>query len=264
MEHPLTYVTYELAGGHIGLFDAEDPRHAAKWLLRRRGKLASNFAECGAHIRTDPTMPGPNFQMLFGPGFFYEHGLVTWDAPAVTIGLSYIAPTSRGTVRIRSADASRKPAITYNMLSGDSELEEMIDAVQRAREIAAAAPVSSMIGVEITPGSEVRSREEIAAWIRATCQHTYHPSCTARIGSAPDGALDSQLRVHGIEGLRVADCSAMPTVTRGNTHAPTVMIGERCAELVRRGDRGSPAAGAETTAAPYASATAGTSQLAPS
>ncbi len=88
MEHPLVYVTHELKPGNVGLFDAEDPKYALKWLLFRRGKLASNFAETGAHIRTDPTMPAPNFQFLFGAGFFFEHALVSWDAPAAVIGVS--------------------------------------------------------------------------------------------------------------------------------------------------------------------------------
>jgi choline dehydrogenase len=233
MEHPLVYVNHELADGQVGLFDAEDPKYAAKWLLLRRGKLASNFAECGAHIRTDPTMPAPNFQILFGAGFFLEHGLVTWDAPAAVMGLSLIAPRSHGTVRIRSADPGRKPAVTYNMLSEQSELDEMIDAVERAREIAASAPARAVLKSEITPGAHIRTREEIADWIRSSCQHTYHPSCTARIGSPTDGVVDAELRVHGVERLRIADCSVMPTVIRGNTHAPTVMIAERCAELLR-------------------------------
>ena len=234
MEHPIVYATYELAGGHVGLFDAEEPRQLVTWLLRHRGKLTSNVAECGAHIRTDPTMPAPNFQILFAPAFFFEHGLVSWDAPAATIACSYIAPRSRGHVRIRSADPARKPLVHYNMLSTDDEMQEMVDAVERAREIAAAGPARRALGAEITPGPTVRSRDEIAEWVRATCQHTYHPSCTARIGGPEDGVVDPELRVHGIEGLRIADASVMPTVIRGNTHAPTVMIAERCAELVRR------------------------------
>jgi choline dehydrogenase len=242
MEHPLVYVNHELASGNVGMFDAEDPKYALQWLLMRRGKLASNFAECGAHIRTDPTMPAPNFQLLFGAGFFFEHALVSWDAPAGVIGLSLIAPRSRGTVRIRDADPLRKPAVTYNMLSEQSEMDEMIDGVERAREIAATGRARAVLADEITPGTDVRTREQIAAWIRTTCQHTYHPACTARIGSPQDGAVDSELRVHGVERLRIADCSVMPTVTRGNTHAPTVMIGERCAEFIRR-----PAAGAYAT-----------------
>ncbi|HTX46976.1 MAG TPA: GMC oxidoreductase, partial [Solirubrobacteraceae bacterium] len=253
MEHPLVYVNHELATGHVGMFDAEEPKHALKWLLTRRGKLASNFAECGAHIRTDPTMPAPNFQLLFGAGYFFDHGLMSWDAPAGVIGLSLIAPRSRGTVRIRDADPTRKPAVTLNMLSEQSEMDEMIDAVQRAREIAATGPARAVLAEEITPGQNIRTREEIAAWIRTTCQHTYHPACTARIGSPQDGAVDPDLRVHGVERLRVADCSVMPTVIRGNTHATAVMIGERCAEFVRR-----PAAG--TASAEPTPVTAGESR----
>ena len=247
MEHPLVYVTHELAEGQVGMFDAEEPKYALKWMLMRRGKLASNFAETGGHIRTDPTMAAPNFQMLFGAGFFFEHGLVTWDAPAGVIGLSYIAPRSRGTVRIRSADPGRKPAVVLNMLSEQSEMDEMTDAVERAREIAATGPARAVLAGEITPGPQVRTREEIAAWIRTTCQHTYHPSCSARIGSPEDGVVDPELRVHGIERLRIADCSVMPTVTRGNTHAPAVMIGERCAELIRRRGVGAAAEPASAT-----------------
>jgi choline dehydrogenase len=121
-----------------------------------------------------------------------------------------------------------------NLLAEQSEMDEMIDAVNRTREIAAAAPARAILADEITPGADVKTREQIAAWIRTTCQHTYHPSCTARIGSPQDGVVDPELRVHGIERLRIADCSVMPTIPRGNTHAPAVMIGERCAELLRR------------------------------
>ncbi|MEV6558182.1 GMC family oxidoreductase N-terminal domain-containing protein [Nocardia sp. NPDC051756] len=233
MEHPLVYLTYELAGNHTGLFDAEDTRHLKNWLLHRRGKLASNVAECGAHLRTDPVMAAPNIQALLAPAFFYNHGAMSWDRPAATVGLSYIAPRSRGTVRIRSNDPTRKPAVTYNMLSTQSEMDEMIDAIELARTITTAAPAQGLLGAEITPGAEVRSRDELAAWIRTTAQHTYHPSCSARIGAPGDGVLDTRLRVHGVEGLRVADASAMPTITRGNTNAAAIMIGERCAEFIR-------------------------------
>ncbi|MGX1806085.1 GMC family oxidoreductase [Nocardia sp. NPDC055321] len=232
MEHPLVYLTYELTG-HVGLFDAQEPRHLATWLLRRRGKLASNVAECGAHLRTDPTMAAPNIQALFAPAFFYNHGAMSWDAPAATIGLSYIAPRSRGTVRIRGNDPSRKPAVSYNMLSTQSEMDEMVDAVELARTITSAPGARTLLGAEITPGAGVRSRADIADWIRTTVQHTYHPTCSARIGTPAQGVVDSQLRVHGIERLRVADASVMPTIIRGNTNAAAIMIGERCADFTR-------------------------------
>jgi len=235
MEHPLVYTTYELSGANVGLFDAEDAKHLATWLLRRRGKLASNVGETGAHVRTDPSMPAPNFQLIFAPGFFYDHGAMAWDVPAATIAASYIAPTSRGSVRVRSNDPTRKPRVTYNMLSSQAEMDEMVDAVELARQIAATGSGRKVLGAEITPGPDVQTRDEIAAWVRTTVQHTYHPACTARIGSADDAVVDPSLRVHGIDGLRIADTSVMPTVIRGNTAAPATMIGERCADMIRIG-----------------------------
>ncbi|MFC9555980.1 GMC family oxidoreductase [Rhodococcus sp. NPDC056960] len=232
MEHPLVYTTYELTGGHIGIADATKPKYLLEWLLRRRGKLTSNVAETAAHVRTDAAMPAPNFQCLFAPGYFYDHGQMAWDVPAATIAMSYIAPRSRGTVRIRSNDPTRKPRVAYNMLSTRAEMDEMIDAVDLARDIAATGPARAVLGTEITPGRDVRTRDEVEAWIRTSVQHTYHPACTARIGTPDDGVVDPQLRVHGVEGLRVADTSVMPTIIRGNTNAPAIMIGERCADFL--------------------------------
>jgi choline dehydrogenase len=85
---------------------------------------------------------------------------------------------------------------------------------------------------ELNPGASLHGADDLTAWLRATAEHEYHPSCTCRIGSPETGVVDAELRVHGVEGLRVADASVMPRVTSGNTHAPTVMIGERCADLV--------------------------------
>lgn len=233
MEHPLASVCYELADGYIGLADATDPKYLAQWLSRRRGKLTSNIAEGAIHFRTDASMPAPNIQALLSPSFFYNHGHTSWDAPAATIALSYIGSRSCGQVRIRSTDPRRKPAVTYNMFSEESELDEMVDAVEFARAVAANAQNSGVLRAEITPGDGVRSRDEIKDWIRTSVQHTFHPSCTARIGSPTDGVVDPKLRVHGVDGLRIADTSIMPTIVRGNTHAPAVMIGERCSDFIK-------------------------------
>ena len=233
MEHPVAYCTWELTGGEVGLADAEEPRHLAEWLLLGRGKLASNVAETGGFWRSDSSLPAPDLQLYFAPAYFVEHGLQTWDAPALTIALSYVAPESRGSVLVRSADPLRKPAVRLNLLASDREMDAMVRGIELAREIAASAPVREVADIEICPGAPVKTRPEIVAWLRASAQHTYHPACSVRIGREGEGALDDELRVHGVEGLRVADCSAMPTVIRGNTHAPAVMIGERCAQLVR-------------------------------
>jgi choline dehydrogenase len=120
------------------------------------------------------------------------------------------------------------------MLSQEAEVDAYLRAIERVREIAATPPLASLLGEELNPSAQMRTREELTAWLRATCEHTYHPSCTCRIGTPEEGVVDSELCVHGIEGLRVADASVMPRVTSGNTHAPTVMIAERCAELMLR------------------------------
>jgi choline dehydrogenase len=233
MEHPLASVCYELAEGYTGLSEAQEPKYLAQWVTRRRGKLTSNIAEGAIHFRTDASMPAPNIQALLSPSFFYNHGLTSWDAPAATIALSYIGSRSCGQVRIRSNDPRRKPAVTYNMFSTELELDEMVDAVEFARAVAANAQNSGVLRAEITPGDGVRTRDEIKRWIRTSVQHTFHPSCTARIGSPTDGVVDPKLRVHGVDGLRIADTSIMPTIVRGNTHAPAVMIGERCSDFIK-------------------------------
>jgi choline dehydrogenase-like flavoprotein len=119
------------------------------------------------------------------------------------------------------------------MFSNEHELDEMADAIDMARDIASIARKNGAFGAQMTRGDGVCTRDEIKEWIRAEVQHTYHPSCTARIGSPTDGIVDPQLRVHGVSGLRVADTSVMPTIVRGNTNAPAIMIGERCSDCIK-------------------------------
>jgi choline dehydrogenase len=143
-----------------------------------------------------------------------------------------IGPASRGTVRLRSSDPEDHPRIRGNILSQQSEVDAMLRAIELVRDIASRAPFSEHVVEELNPSSILKDREELTAWLRATCEHEYHPKCTCRIGPPEQGVVDPELRVHGVEGLRVADASVMPTITSGNTHAPTVMIAERCSDFV--------------------------------
>jgi choline dehydrogenase-like flavoprotein len=232
MDHPLYTVNYETSAKGT-LESAESPRHLADYFLRRRGLLTSNIPECGGFIHTRAGDAAPAMQLMCCPGFFQSHGQQRHHRPGFTIACSLVGSLSRGTVRLRSADPKAKVATTYNYFAERADMDAMVDAIEVARDIAAAAPLRGITGREIHPGESAYSRFELEQKVRREVEHTYHPACTARIGTEADGVVDAQLRVHGVDGLRVADASVFPTVPHGNTHAPTVMVGEKAAELMR-------------------------------
>ena len=141
-------------------------------------------------------------------------------------------PESAGNIHIRSADPFMPPAINYNFLATENDRRVAVAAVRRAREIVGAPPLRNLIGKEITPGSRVNSDAEILDHIRAKGSTTYHPVGTCKMGHDPMAVVDDKLRVHGMTGLRVADASIMPTIVSGNTSIPTMMIGEKCADMI--------------------------------
>ena len=233
-EHPFALVNWRSRDDDT-LDDAANPRYLLPWLVAGRGKLSSNIAEAAIHWRSDPGLAAPDFQIVFGPVYFWEHGFRKTGAPALSAGLAYIGPSSRGSVRLRSADPGDHPRILNNMLGQDSEMDAMLRALDFVRDVASRAPFAQHVREELNPSSQLRTRTELTQWIRATCEHEYHPTCTCRIGTPQDGVVDPELRVHGVPGLRVIDASVMPRVTSGNTNAPTLMIAERGAELILSG-----------------------------
>jgi choline dehydrogenase len=231
MEHPMAFVNWRTRAKGT-LHDAADPRNLLPWLVAGKGKLSSTIAEAAVHWRSDASLPAPDFQLLFAPVYFWEHGFRKRGTPALTIGAAYLRPESRGSVRLRSADPADHPRILNNSLTSEGEVDACLRAIELIREIASRPPLNGLLEEELNPGPSLRGRDELESWLRATCEHEYHPSCTCRIGSPEDGVVDAELRVHGVGGLRVADTSVMPRVTSGNTHAPTLMIGEKCADLL--------------------------------
>jgi choline dehydrogenase len=235
-EHPLTLVNWELTAGHVGLFDAKKPKYLLEWLTQHGGKLSSNVAEAVAHVKTLPDLRDPDFQLLFGPTFFWENGAVEHPVPCAVIGQSYWTPASEGWVRAATSDPRSKPHVALNMFAEQSDVDAMIRAIRLAREIAATAPLTDVLGKEVTPGAAVQTDAELEEWVRNHAEHTYHPSCTARMGAEGEGVLDERLRVRGVSGLRVADTSALPRITHANTNAPAILVGEKCAEFIRAGN----------------------------
>lgn len=233
MDHPMYLCNWDSTAKGT-LAGAQSPVQLVNYLARRRGMLTSNVGEVGAFFNTHTAGEAPDMEILAAPGFFHNHGFDTHDGPAFAMGASLVGPKSRGHVRLGSADPLAKPAITFNYLADRADMDAMVAAVERIRTIASMPQLRAITRSELFPGSAVRSRAELEAAIRRDVEHTYHPACTARIGSEADGVVDSSLRVHGIAGLRVADASVFPTITRGNTHAPTVMVGEKAADLIRQ------------------------------
>ncbi len=224
-EHPMALVNWRCRTDDT-LDDAASPRYLLPWLLAGRGKLSSNIAEAALHWRSDPALRAPDFQIVFGPVYYWEHGFRKHATPALSAGLAYIGPSSRGHVRLGSADPDEHPRIFNNMLGDEGEMDAMLRALELVRDVASRPPFSTRIQEELNPSATLSTRRELTDWLRATCEHEYHPSCTCRIGSPQEGVVDPDLRVHGVDGLRVIDTSVMPRITSGNTHAPTVMIAE--------------------------------------
>jgi choline dehydrogenase len=232
-DHPFITLIWEVSDQQT-LYGAERPRALAEWLLRRSGPLSSTVAEVVAFVRSRPGLHAPDIQFHMGAAYYEDHGAETYDGNCAVIAPVLVSPAARGQVWLRSPDPSDKPCILTNALSAAEDVESLIAGMRLAREIAAHEPLAQVVLKELKPGSAVADREELEADLRRRLMLIYHPVGTARMSdTAPDAVVDSQLRVHGLRGLRVVDASVMPVIPRGNTNAPTIMIAERAADLIR-------------------------------
>ncbi|BAH51827.1 GMC family oxidoreductase [Rhodococcus opacus] len=230
-DHPLTPTVWALAPGHVGFADVGNPKWLLQWLFRRRGKLTSNGGEAVAHIRSIPGLSACDFQLVFTPGDALADPRDRKFRSALSVLHSYWTPESRGTVLIRSSNLATPPAIRTNLLGERDDIDALARALERTREIIATEPVASTVERELLPGPG----SDIEAFIRDNTTTMSHPACSVAMGSEADSPLDEKLRVRGVDNLRVADASALPRIPRANTNAPTIMIGERCADFLLTG-----------------------------
>jgi choline dehydrogenase len=230
-DHPLVPVVWNVRSGR-SLIRAESPSGYAQWFGARRGPLTSNLAEAGLFTRSAPELPEPDLQMHFLPVKFWKQAEVDPDVDAFTAAVVLVHVHSRGSVRLRSADPTWSPAIDAGYLTDERDLDALVRGVEKARDIAGAGPLASVLADEWSPGGTVRGREALRASVRDTLESLYHPVSSCRMGTDDEAVVDSQMRVRGIEGLRVVDASVMPTLVRGNTNAPTMMLAERAADLI--------------------------------
>ena len=233
-DHPYVVTVFDSKIGG-SLADAEHPKYLVQWLFKGTGPLASNVAEALAFVRSRPGLPAPDLQYHFAPAFFVEHGFEEYKEHAMTVAPALISPKSRGQLWLRSANPLDKPAILTNTLEDPEDVAALVHGVKLAREIAHTGPLAEATGAELRPGAEYVSDDEIEAAIRRQVELLYHPVGTCRMGASDDddAVLDPELRVRGIEGLRVADASVMPLIPGGNTNAPVIMVAERAADLIR-------------------------------
>src|SRR3954449_8694107 len=231
-DHPLVPVVWNVRSGK-SLFRAESPSGYAKWFAARRGPLTSNLAEAGLFTRSNPDLAEPDLQFHFLPVKFWKQAEIDPDVDAFTAATVLVHVHSRGSVRLRSADPTWAPAIDAGYLTDERDLDALVTGMERARDIASVGPLAGVLAEEWSPGGAVRGREALRAKARETLESLYHPVGSCRMGTDVDAVVDPQLRVHGVDGLRVADASVMPTLVRGNTNAPTIMIAERASDLIR-------------------------------
>ncbi len=187
----------------------------------------------GVAVQSSANLPAADLQFIFGPLYYLNHGFTRPKGHGYSIGPTLIRPESRGGITLRSPDPLQPPAIQPNYFSADADLHVLIEGVRLGRRLGLAKAFDTFRGAEVYPGPAAQDDEAIAEYIRETCETLYHPVGTCKMGTDAMAVVDPRLRVLGVEGLRVVDASIMPTIIGGNTNAPTIMIAEKAADLIR-------------------------------
>jgi choline dehydrogenase len=203
-----------------------------KYILFRSGPLSIGINQAGAFVRTRPELTTPDLQFHFAALSADMPGAPLHDFSGFTSSVCQLHPQSRGAIMIKSVDPLEPPAMQPNYLSTEADRQTVVAGLKVARKIAASPALQSYIVDEYMPGKDVQSDEELLEFARNTGVTIFHPSGTCKMGSDPAAVVDERLRVHGVQGLRVVDCSIMPTLVSGNTHAPVVMIAEKAADMI--------------------------------
>jgi choline dehydrogenase len=207
------------------------------YMLFRRGPLTVAAGHAAAFVRTRPELKRPDAQLYYINFSTAKRGGTLHPWSGFTISVSQLQVESRGSLRIKSADPRAAPAIRYNYLATENDRRVMVEGLKVARRIAAAAPLSGYIVKEEFPGAAVQTDEDLLAVVRQSGETVFHPTSTCRMGTDPRSVVDSQLRVRGVEGLRVADASVMPSVVSGNTNAAVIAMAEKAADLIHSNQR---------------------------
>jgi choline dehydrogenase len=213
-------------------------REIGRYAATGRGALTFGVTTAMVFCRSREGLASPDLQLLFTPGSYDPEGIGRLERePGMTIVVCAVRPDSRGTIMARSADPLQPPSIRPNYLSAASDEQVLLSGSRHARRIFAASPLARHSATETMPGSAISSDDALIDFMHGAGINLHHPVGTCRMGEDPMAVVDSRLRVRGIAGLRVVDASVMPTVTTGNTNAPSIMIGEKGAAIIREDAR---------------------------
>ena len=209
------------------------PFIGAQWLFLRSGLGATNHFEAGGFARGNDEVDYPNLMFHFLPIAVRYDGTMPAGGHGYQVHIGPMYSDVRGTLKIVSTDPTVHPALRFNYLSTENDRKEWVECIRVARDILRQQALAPYDGGEISPGPEVETDEQILDWVAKDAETALHPSCTARMGTDPMSVVDPEtMAVHGTQGLRVADASAMPYVTNGNIYAPVMMLAERAADLI--------------------------------
>ena len=235
-DHLDVYAIAECTGDHT--YDNYAKLHRTVWaglqyLLFRRGPVASTLFETGGFWYADPSAGWPDIQFHLGLGSGIEAGVEKLKNPGMTLNSAFLRPRSRGTVRLRSADPADMPLIDPNYWADPYDRKMSLEGLKMAREILRQPALRPFLIAERMPGPQAVTDEELAEYVFKSCKTDHHPTGACKMGTDRMAVVGPDLRVHGLDGLRVCDSSVMPRVPSSNTNAPTIMVGEKAADLVR-------------------------------
>ena len=203
-----------------------------EYIFKRSGMLTFGAGVVGVFAKSSPDLDVPDIQFHFIPLSGEGPGKGLHKFPGVIVSVCQLRPESRGFIHIKSPDPSVQPSIVSNYLDAELDRRVLLDAMKMARRIVARSPFADMTVREFMPGPSAETDYQLMQFARDMGTTIFHPCGTAKMGRDPKAVVDERLRVHGISGLRVADASIMPTMTSGNTNAPTIMIGEKASDMI--------------------------------